>query len=201
MQPYTLVRDERDGIEMKNPAIMDVLDGDLDEFMHAYLRHKSGAAPQEIMTTIELPDLAATESLGRRLGAQLFPGSGHRPERPARSRQDSSHPRHRRRAHWATPNQVIEPDLYVDSRVCRPAAGLSLRCVSIEERGWSSAISASMNTSPPVACASSNGLINSLTVSCPTKRLTDLAYAHSALLQWIADCHRISHWDTIHQRC
>ena len=38
MQPYTLVRDERDGIEVKVPAIMQVLDGDLDEFMHAYLR-------------------------------------------------------------------------------------------------------------------------------------------------------------------
>ena len=38
MQPYTLVRDERDGIEVKIPAIMQVLDGDLDEFMHAYLR-------------------------------------------------------------------------------------------------------------------------------------------------------------------
>jgi peptide chain release factor 2 len=41
MQPYTLVRDERDGIEMKNPAIMQVLDGDLDGFMQAFLRHKT----------------------------------------------------------------------------------------------------------------------------------------------------------------
>lgn len=41
MQPYTLVRDERDGIEMKSPAVAAVLDGDLDEFMHAYLRHKT----------------------------------------------------------------------------------------------------------------------------------------------------------------
>lgn len=41
MQPYTLVRDERDGIEMKNPAIMDVLDGNLDDFMQAFLRHKT----------------------------------------------------------------------------------------------------------------------------------------------------------------
>lgn len=39
MQPYTLVRDERDGIDVKDPAILKVLDGDLDEFMHAYLRH------------------------------------------------------------------------------------------------------------------------------------------------------------------
>jgi len=39
MQPYTLVREERDGIDVKNPAVMKVLDGDLDEFMHAYLRH------------------------------------------------------------------------------------------------------------------------------------------------------------------
>ena len=40
-QPYTLVRDEREGIEVKTPAVMKVLDGDLDEFMHAYLRHKT----------------------------------------------------------------------------------------------------------------------------------------------------------------
>lgn len=39
MQPYTLVRDEREGIDVKVPAILKVLDGDLDEFMHAYLRH------------------------------------------------------------------------------------------------------------------------------------------------------------------
>jgi peptide chain release factor 2 len=41
MQPYTLVRDERDGIDMKSPAIMDVLNGELDDFMQAYLRHKT----------------------------------------------------------------------------------------------------------------------------------------------------------------
>ena len=41
MQPYTLVRDERTGIEVKTPQVMQVLDGDLDEFMHAYLRHKT----------------------------------------------------------------------------------------------------------------------------------------------------------------
>jgi peptide chain release factor 2 len=41
MQPYTLVRDERDGIDVKVPAIMQVLDGDLDEFMYAYLRYKT----------------------------------------------------------------------------------------------------------------------------------------------------------------
>jgi peptide chain release factor 2 len=39
MQPYTLVRDERDGIEVKTPAVNAVLDGDVDEFMYAYLRH------------------------------------------------------------------------------------------------------------------------------------------------------------------
>ncbi len=44
MQPYTLVRDERDGIEMKTPAVASVLDGELDEFMHAYLRHKTARA-------------------------------------------------------------------------------------------------------------------------------------------------------------
>ena len=41
MQPYTLVRDERDGIEVKTPAVMQVLDGNLDEFMHAFLRWKT----------------------------------------------------------------------------------------------------------------------------------------------------------------
>ena len=43
MQPYTLVRDERDGVEMKSPAVNAVLDGSevLDEFMYAYLRHKT----------------------------------------------------------------------------------------------------------------------------------------------------------------
>jgi len=41
LQPYTLVRDERPGIEVKTPQVMQVLDGDLDEFMQAYLRHKT----------------------------------------------------------------------------------------------------------------------------------------------------------------
>jgi peptide chain release factor 2 len=41
LQPYTLVRDERPGIEVKVPNVMGVLDGDLDEFMQAYLRHKT----------------------------------------------------------------------------------------------------------------------------------------------------------------
>src|SRR5262249_27864566 len=41
LQPYTLVRDERDGIDVKTPAVMDVLDGDFDQFMHAFLRHKT----------------------------------------------------------------------------------------------------------------------------------------------------------------
>ena len=44
MQPYTLVRDERDGIDVKVPAVMQVLDGDLDQFMHAYLRWKTERA-------------------------------------------------------------------------------------------------------------------------------------------------------------
>ena len=43
-QPYTLVREERDGIDMKTPAVKDVLDGDFDQFMHAYLRHKTARA-------------------------------------------------------------------------------------------------------------------------------------------------------------
>lgn len=41
MQPYTLVRDERDGIDVKIPAVMQVLDGDIDAFMFAYLRWKT----------------------------------------------------------------------------------------------------------------------------------------------------------------
>jgi len=41
LQPYTLVREERDGIDMKTPAVQDVLDGDFDPFMHAFLRHKT----------------------------------------------------------------------------------------------------------------------------------------------------------------
>ena len=41
LQPYTLVRDERPGIEVKTPQVMQVLDGDIDEFMQAYLRYKT----------------------------------------------------------------------------------------------------------------------------------------------------------------
>jgi peptide chain release factor 2 len=44
MQPYTLVRDERPGIEAKSPAVMAVLDGDLDLFMQAYLRYRTEKA-------------------------------------------------------------------------------------------------------------------------------------------------------------
>ena len=44
LHPYTLVRDERDGIDVKTPAIMQVLDGDLDQFMQAYLRWKTERA-------------------------------------------------------------------------------------------------------------------------------------------------------------
>jgi peptide chain release factor 2 len=43
-QPYTLVREERDGIDVKTPAVKDVLDGDFDQFMHAFLRHKTARA-------------------------------------------------------------------------------------------------------------------------------------------------------------
>jgi peptide chain release factor 2 len=41
LQPYTLVRDERDGIDVKTPQVMGVLNGDIDEFMQAYLRFKT----------------------------------------------------------------------------------------------------------------------------------------------------------------
>jgi peptide chain release factor 2 len=39
MQPYTMAKDER--MEMKIPNVMGVLDGDLDDFMQAYLRWKT----------------------------------------------------------------------------------------------------------------------------------------------------------------
>lgn len=48
MQPYTLVREERDGIDLKTPAVMQVLDGDLDQFMTGYLRHKSAKMNQSV---------------------------------------------------------------------------------------------------------------------------------------------------------
>jgi peptide chain release factor 2 len=41
LQPYTLVRDEREGIDVKTPQVMHVIDGELDPFMHAYLRWKT----------------------------------------------------------------------------------------------------------------------------------------------------------------
>jgi peptide chain release factor 2 len=41
LHPYTLVRDEREGIDVKTPAVQEVLDGNFDPFMHAYLRHKA----------------------------------------------------------------------------------------------------------------------------------------------------------------
>lgn len=44
MQPYTLVREERDGIDLKTAAVAEVLDGDFDPFMHAYLRYKAAQA-------------------------------------------------------------------------------------------------------------------------------------------------------------
>jgi peptide chain release factor 2 len=44
LQPYTLVREERDGIDVKTPGVQDVLDGDFDQFMHAFLRHKTAKA-------------------------------------------------------------------------------------------------------------------------------------------------------------
>jgi peptide chain release factor 2 len=46
-QPYTLVREERDGIDVKTPAVKDVLDGDFDQFMHAFLRHKTAKANKQ----------------------------------------------------------------------------------------------------------------------------------------------------------
>jgi peptide chain release factor 2 len=39
MQPYTMVKDQRTAVE--TPAVNKVLDGDLDEFLQAYLRYKT----------------------------------------------------------------------------------------------------------------------------------------------------------------
>jgi peptide chain release factor 2 len=47
LQPYTLVREEREGIDYKTPAVMTVLDGDFDPFMHAFLRHKTARANRQ----------------------------------------------------------------------------------------------------------------------------------------------------------
>lgn len=44
LQPYTLVREEREGMDVKTPAVNDVLDGNFDQFMHAFLRHKTAKA-------------------------------------------------------------------------------------------------------------------------------------------------------------
>ena len=41
MQPYTLVRDERDGIDVKIPAVAAVLDGDIEPFIQGYLKWKT----------------------------------------------------------------------------------------------------------------------------------------------------------------
>jgi peptide chain release factor 2 len=46
-QPYTLVREEREGIDVKTPAVREVLDGDFDQFMHAFLRHKTARANRQ----------------------------------------------------------------------------------------------------------------------------------------------------------
>jgi peptide chain release factor 2 len=42
LQPYTLVKDVRTGVETSQ--VQKVLDGELDEFLHAYLRHKTELA-------------------------------------------------------------------------------------------------------------------------------------------------------------
>lgn len=44
LQPQTLVREEREGMDIKIPNVMDVLDGDFDQFMHAFLRLKAAKA-------------------------------------------------------------------------------------------------------------------------------------------------------------
>jgi peptide chain release factor 2 len=44
LQPYTLVREERPGIDLKTPAVQSVLEGEIEPFLHAYLRHKTERA-------------------------------------------------------------------------------------------------------------------------------------------------------------
>jgi peptide chain release factor 2 len=39
MQPYTLVKDQRTAVE--TPQVQAILDGDLDDFIQAYLRYKT----------------------------------------------------------------------------------------------------------------------------------------------------------------
>ena len=43
LHPYKMVKDLRTGVETGNAAA--VLDGDLDAFMQAFLRHKGTGAP------------------------------------------------------------------------------------------------------------------------------------------------------------
>src|SRR5262245_57340970 len=43
-QPQQFVREEREGMNLKIPAVMEVLDGDFDQFMHAFLRLKAAKA-------------------------------------------------------------------------------------------------------------------------------------------------------------
>jgi peptide chain release factor 2 len=44
IHPTQMVREEREGMDIKIPNVMDVLDGDFDQFMHAYLRLKTAKA-------------------------------------------------------------------------------------------------------------------------------------------------------------
>ena len=45
LQPYTMCKDQRTAVE--TPAVHNVLDGDLDEFLQAYLRYKTEKAHQK----------------------------------------------------------------------------------------------------------------------------------------------------------
>ncbi len=45
MQPYTLVKDVRTGVE--SGQVQNVLDGDIDQFIHAYLRHQAEKAQKK----------------------------------------------------------------------------------------------------------------------------------------------------------
>jgi peptide chain release factor 2 len=47
IHPTQLVREEREGMNIKIPNVMDVLDGDFDQFMHAFLRLKTAKAHKQ----------------------------------------------------------------------------------------------------------------------------------------------------------
>ena len=60
LQPYTMVKDLRTGVETSSPSA--VLDGDLDAFIEGYLRSRIG----EVATTLPMPCGCRTSRSRRR---------------------------------------------------------------------------------------------------------------------------------------